>query len=211
MSWTSMHYAVGMGCAGVVTGTACLIFRRGWRFLPLAMTAGGVWALVPDMPRVFREDFPSLPFAGLLGSRSLEHALHGVGDLFCFHGQLDTQPRELALAGLAIILILYNLSIGLLMFLEHRQRDSIGNRAWNAHRHSASARGRRSHRRHGSNSHDPSAPDTLRAPLLPQLPPSLPPMAAAPPMPPLPTAPVVRDDQDPVIHRINPDNKGETA
>ena len=58
-----MHFAVGM-CGGAALALApCLIFRRGWRFIPVGMTLGGLWALVPDMPRLWREDFPSLPFA----------------------------------------------------------------------------------------------------------------------------------------------------
>lgn len=128
-----MHYAVGMCGAGAMAGTACVIARRGWRFIPAAMTAGGVWALIPDMPRVFREDFPNLPFAAVLGDKAVERGLHGIGDLFFFHTNLDAQPKEYALAGLAIILILYNLSIGLLMGLEWKQRNSIGNRSWRAH------------------------------------------------------------------------------
>ncbi len=134
MSWTTMHYAVGMGCTGAVAGAACLWLRKGWRWLPAAMTAGGVLALVPDMPRVFREDFPNAPFAALLGSKSLERWLHSIGDLFFFHRSLDHQPFEYALHGFAAVLILYNLSIVMLMWMEHRQRNSIGNRAWRAHR-----------------------------------------------------------------------------
>ena len=50
MAWTTMHYAIGMGCAGAIAGTASLICRRGWRFLPLAMTAGGIplWSPFSD-------------------------------------------------------------------------------------------------------------------------------------------------------------------
>ena len=192
MSWTTMHYAVGMGCAGALTGTACLIFRRGWRFLPAAMTAGGVWALIPDLPRFFREDFPSLPFAGVLGLKSLERWLHRGGDLFCFHARLDAQPREYALAGLAIILILYNFAIALLMFLEYRQRNRLGNRAWYAHQqhtlaHACSSR--RRHRHHHQPATDPDRPLTPPTPLFPT--------TIAPP--PLHTG-------DAVIHRINPDD-----
>lgn len=145
MAWTSMHFAMGMGCAGALAGTACLIFRRGWRFIPAAMTLGGLWALLPDMPRFFREDFPSLPLAGILGDKSLERLLHSIGDLFFFHQSLDAQPHELALHGLGIILILYNLSIGMLLGLERRQRNSVANRNWRAHRSM-----RRKHRRRRS-------------------------------------------------------------
>lgn len=133
MAFTTMHFAVGMACGGAAAGVACLALRRGWRWVPAAMTGGGVWAIVPDLPRIWREDFPSLPLASVLGSRSLEDALHAWGNLFCFHAALDAQPREFALHGLALILVLYNVSLALLLWLEHRQRHSIGNRAWRAH------------------------------------------------------------------------------
>lgn len=128
-----MHFAVGMGCAGAVTTIGCFIFRRGWRWIPAAMTAGGVWAVVPDMPRIFREDFPSLPFAASLGAKDFERSLHRWGDLFFFHKQMDIQPNEYALLGLTLILIFYNLSIALLMWMEHRQRNSVIHRAYRAH------------------------------------------------------------------------------
>jgi len=134
MAWTSMHFAVGMGCAGVLTGTACLVLRRGWRFIPAGMTLGGLWALIPDSPRIFREDFPSLPFAAILGDKHLERLLHSFGDLFFFHSSLDHQPHEYALHGLLLIVLFYNLAIGLLWHLERRQRNSVPNRNWRAHR-----------------------------------------------------------------------------
>jgi len=177
-----------MGCAGAMAGTACLIFRRGWRFLPLAMTAGGIWALLPDIPRFFREDFPSLPLAGTLGLKSFERFLHRWGDLFFFHARLDSQPKEYALAGLGIIVLLYNLAICLLLFLEYRQRHSIGNRAFKAHQHQMHNSGRRTRgRRTRTYSSDPP-PDLI----------------APPPRP--STAPPIPHEGDPVIHRIVPDD-----
>jgi len=108
MAWTTMHFAVGMMGGGAIAGAACLLLRRGARWMGPAMTLGGVWAIVPDLPRLFREDFPSLPLASVLGSSNLERQLHAIGDLFFFHASLDAQPREFALHGLAIILLLYN-------------------------------------------------------------------------------------------------------
>ena len=133
MAWTSMHFAVGMGCAGAGFGLACLFMRRGWRWLPAVMTLGGLWAIVPDAPRLWREDFTWLPFASTLGAKSLEQDLHAMGDLFFFHKMLDAQPHEYALHGLVLMLLLYNGSIALLMWMENRQRNSLGNRAWRAH------------------------------------------------------------------------------
>lgn len=152
MAWTTMHFAVGMGCAGSIAGLACTILRRGWRWIPAAMTIGGVWALVPDLPRIFREDIYWEPVSSVLGARSLERALHAWGDLFFFHQQLDYQPREYALLGMAIILLLYNASILLLMRLEHKHRNSLANRAWRVHR-SGQARKARRRRAGGANDH----------------------------------------------------------
>lgn len=133
MAWTTMHFAVGMAGATVITGVGCMVLRRGWRWLPLSMTAGGLWALIPDIPRLFREDFPSLPFASTLGSKDLELKLHRMGDIFFFHKQLDIQPHEYALHGLILILLMYNLSIVVLMLLEYCQRNSPIHRSFRAH------------------------------------------------------------------------------
>jgi hypothetical protein len=124
MAWTSMHFAVGMLCAGGGTAAVCSIVRRGWRWIPAAMTAGGLWACVPDMPRLWRQDFPWLPLAPVLGSMHLESQLHHYGNIFFFHAAMDDQPNAYALHGLILTLFLYNAAIGLLMFLEHRQRTT---------------------------------------------------------------------------------------
>lgn len=133
MAWTTMHFAVGMAGATVITGVGCMILRRGWRWLPLSMTAGGLWAVIPDTPRLFREDFPWLPFAQSIGSKSMELKLHRMGDLFFFHKQLDIQPNEYALHGLILILLMYNISIVVLMLLEYCQRNSPIHRSFRAH------------------------------------------------------------------------------
>ena len=108
MAWTSGHFAAGMICGGAIAAGVCALRRRGWRYVPVAMTAGGMWAMMPDLPRLFREDFPSLPFAATLGTRALEKWLHGIGDVFFFHNRLDAQPHQHALAGLFVIILLYN-------------------------------------------------------------------------------------------------------
>lgn len=134
MAWSTMHFAVGMGCTGVAAVGLCTVLRRGWRWIPAAMTAGGVWALIPDMTRVFREDFPNAPFAHVLGHRSLENFLLSWGDLFFFHRALDAQSKEYALLGLTMLLILYNAAIAGLMWAESVQRNSLANRAYRAHK-----------------------------------------------------------------------------
>jgi len=170
MAWTTMHFAVGMAGAGLACGTACLITRRGWRFLPAAMTVGGLWGTLPDWPRIFREDFPSLPFSATLGQKSIERWLHGYGDVFFMHKQLDLQPREFALHGLILILVMYNLAIALLMFLEWRQRHTPANRAARAHgnrviqhepRHHTQHPHQQPPTHHESHHHEPDPPAPL--------------------------------------------------
>ena len=117
-----MHFAVGMGCAGALTGVGCMIWRQGWRWLPATMTIGGLWALIPDMPRVFREDIYYEPISSTLGQHNFERWLHYWGDLFFFHRALDAQPKEFALLGLLLILLFYNAAIMLLMKMESKQR-----------------------------------------------------------------------------------------
>jgi hypothetical protein len=133
MAWTTMHFAVGMAGATVITGVGCMVLRRGWRWLPLSMTAGGLWAVIPDVPRLFREDFTWLPFASTLGSKAMELKLHRMGDIFFFHKQLDIQPKEYALHGLILMLLMYNIAIVVLMLLEYCQRNSPIHRSFRAH------------------------------------------------------------------------------
>ncbi len=117
-----MHFAVGMTCSGAAAAGVCLVVRRGWRWIGPVMSVGGIWAILPDLPRMFREDFPHLPLASALGSKSLERSLNDWGNLFFLHQMLDTQPHEYALHGLLIILLLYNLVMLSLMWLPKRRR-----------------------------------------------------------------------------------------
>jgi hypothetical protein len=123
MAWTSMHFAVGMCGGAAAMAFPCLILRRGWRHIPLAMTLGGIWANIPDSPRLWRVDFPGLPFAETLGSMDLETWLHSIGDLFFFHQSLDAQPKEFALLGLVTIIGLYNLCLVLMLWHARRGRQ----------------------------------------------------------------------------------------
>lgn len=161
MAWTTMHFAVGMGCAGLAATGLCLTFKRGWRWIPAAMTAGGVWAVIPDMPRVLREDVPFTSEAIRAFSQTLETYLHEWGNLFFFHKVLDDQPREYALLGLTLILIFYNAAILLLMVMESRQRHHILNRA---HRNHAQFRLRRQQETETSDAEDhPAVIGRIRA------------------------------------------------
>jgi hypothetical protein len=186
MAWTTMHFGVGMACAGAAAAGFSLVTGRGWRWLPAAMTLGGVWALGPDIPGMVREQLPSFPLSSILGSRQLELWLHRIGDLFFFHRALDAQPHERALHGLILILALYNAAIVLLMWREHRALNHPAIRAWHAQaphlpkRSASPRRSRRSRRR--------ARPIPLEERL--------------------PTAnrivPVVSDPANPVIGRISP-------
>lgn len=124
MAFTTMHFALGMVGTGAVTTVAALAFGRGLRWVPLAMTAGGIWACVPDMPRIFKEDFPNAPFAQTLSARPLQDWLQANGDFFFLHRTLDAQPKEFALHGLAIILFLYTVSVFFLT-VTHRKRPAL--------------------------------------------------------------------------------------
>lgn len=119
MAFTTMHFALGMAGAGAVTSLGCSLLRRGWRWVPCMMTLGGIWACVPDMPRIFKEDFPNAPFAQTLSAKPLQQWLQHHGDWFAFHRMLDEQPKEYALHGLAGILLLYGVSTFILALTHH--------------------------------------------------------------------------------------------
>lgn len=160
MAWTTMHFAVGMGCTGVAATLGCALLKRGWRWIPAAMTAGGFWALLPDLPRIFREDIYIGPLTHTLGRHDLERWLHSWGDLFFFHKMLDAQPKEFALHGLIAILLMYNAAVLLLMALEHKHRNSLANRAWRAHR----TRQARAARKNKTRPATPAPPDETAHP-----------------------------------------------
>ncbi|QQE11567.1 hypothetical protein JD969_19095 [Planctomycetota bacterium] len=126
MAWTSMHFAVGMMGGGVAASLGSLILRRGVRWIPIGMTLGGVWALIPDLPRIWREDFTWLPGATFLGQKSLEQKLHAWGDIFFLHAKLDAQPHEFALHGLALVIGMYTLSsIGMMWYVKRQNNRLI--------------------------------------------------------------------------------------
>jgi hypothetical protein len=92
------------------------------------MTLGGIVANIPDAPRLWRVDFPSLPLAETLGSMDLELWLHSIGNLFFMHRSLDAQPKEFSLLGLAVVVGLYNLCLIGLLWHSRRSRTGVSDR-----------------------------------------------------------------------------------
>ena len=85
MAFSTMHFAIGMGCTALACVPLCMTLKRGWRWIPFAMSLGGVFACTPDIPRIFREDLPQVPvLSKLLGSHELETWLMNFGDVFFF-------------------------------------------------------------------------------------------------------------------------------
>ena len=123
MAWATMHFAVGMAGGAAVAGAVCVLRGgKGGRWLGVAMTLGGLWATVPDWPRIPRVHLSGVPVLWRLGSVELERWLHAWGDLFFFHRMLDAQPREHALLGLVLIILFYNAAIAWLMYLQWRAK-----------------------------------------------------------------------------------------
>jgi len=126
MAWTTMHFAIGMMGGGAIGLGAALLAQRGWRWVPAAMTAGGCWAILPDLPRFFREDLHVPVLSSLLREHQVEDRLHAMGDLFFLHAQLDAQPHAYALHGLILVLLLYNGAMAWLMAFHWLERRGPG-------------------------------------------------------------------------------------
>lgn len=129
MAFTTMHFAVGMVGGGAIASVGALYLRRGWRWIPMAMTLGGIWACVPDFPRIFKEDFPNLPLAQTLSAKPLQQWLNANGDWFFLHRMLDSQPKEFALHGLLGILMLYTTSVFVLGMTHRRPAKTLEKQA----------------------------------------------------------------------------------
>ncbi len=117
-----------MGFAGAFAVGLCMLLRRGYRWIPAAMTGGGLWALIPDLPGVFREDIPEAPLAWLIGHPAIDGLLNDWGNLFFFHRTLDAQGDAHALLGLTIIILLYNAAIAGLLWSMSGPRTSHSHR-----------------------------------------------------------------------------------
>ena len=104
-----MHFAVGMLCTGAIWLLVLPFRPRWWLYMPLVMTAGGIWAEGPDLPLAAKY-YPSVPGAGWISSQHLSEVLHGEwANLFFFHGWIDQSGNGGSERGWAIALSLYNL------------------------------------------------------------------------------------------------------
>ena len=118
----AMHFAVGMLCAGAIWMVVLLVRPRWWLYMPLVMTAGGLWAEGPDIPLLAKE-FPNLPGVHWLGGKALSESLHNEGaDLFFFHGTIDRSGNGGSVRGWAVGVGLYNAWLCLFVAREWARR-----------------------------------------------------------------------------------------
>jgi hypothetical protein len=102
-----MHFAVGMICGGLLWLPVLLVRPRWWIYMPLVMTAGGLWAEGPDLPLIPIE-YPSIPGSSLLRGHGWSDTLHGEwANLFFFHGWIDRGGEGGMLKGWVITIALY--------------------------------------------------------------------------------------------------------
>ena len=113
MPMPEVHYALGMTCGGIASVAVPWFRRRWYKIGPLFMTFCGVWAMLPDVPRVLGQIPGWVPFYGLLhgvlGSRSAHKFMHGgIGNIFFGHALLDNRfLDDYYLAGYAAVLGIY--------------------------------------------------------------------------------------------------------
>ena len=126
------HIAAGMAPPFAVSAAVYLV-RRGRvsaRFLtavPLWMLAGGVWAVVPDMPRLV------LRLAGRQYGWSAEWHRPGWPDIFFFHGTLDSTGRGGSLWGTAAILFMFVCLVVVYLREIHRLTRQVSSMQMRAH------------------------------------------------------------------------------
>ena len=112
----SMHFAVGMFCAGVLCIPVLLLRPRFWPFIPLVQGLGGAFALVPDYT-IILGSYPRL-FSSLPDMGAVRRTLHGdIGNLFFFHTAIDRSGEGSFLIGFALTVLQYN--VWLCIFVAH--------------------------------------------------------------------------------------------
>lgn len=123
----STHFAVGMICSGLLM-LPLLFFRfRYWIYLPVVQTLGGVFAEVPDFPRVIGA-FPSLGLHHIVDADALYRLLHTrIGDLFFFHRSIDVSGEGNFLQGMTVVICIYNFWIFVFVGKEILQRRRAAN------------------------------------------------------------------------------------
>ncbi len=120
MAWIGAHFAIGVAGGGAIAAGICAVRKRGWKSVPIAMLAGGVWAVIPDLPRIVRDDLSIGLLTATIGSPGVIDWFHQHGNWFFLHRWVDVQAAQpwpearWGLRGLAVILICYNLlAVGL--------------------------------------------------------------------------------------------------
>jgi len=114
-----------------VAASICAVRRRGWRSVPVAMLAGGAWAVLPDLPGLVHDAVPDTFLARTLGARSLTQWFHEHGNLFFFHRYFDANyaspwesPRW-GLRGILLILVAYNVMVAALFHAYRRKTKDV--------------------------------------------------------------------------------------
>ena len=121
MNSPQMHFAVGMICSGALWLLVLVVRPGWWHYMPLVMTAGGVWAEGPDLLLLFKY-YPSIHL-GLIDGEPLSETLHGKwANLFFFHGWIDQSGDGDAVRGWVISVVLYTFWIAVLIAYVARLR-----------------------------------------------------------------------------------------
>jgi len=108
MDSPQMHFAVGMLCAGAIWLVVISLRPRWWLYMPLVMTAGGIWAEGPDIP-LMAKYYPNLPGVHRMQDDALSETLHTQRpNVFFFHGWIDRSGTGGSDRGWAVVLGLYN-------------------------------------------------------------------------------------------------------
>ena len=134
MSDPAVHFAAGL-IGGTLIAAPIVSFRRRWRrYVPVFAGLCGLWASVPDFPRLVRgverllleRGFVRLanwPVIEYLGRNRLGRSLTAYGDWFFLHRLLDTRYRIEGLAGPVVVLLYYHVVIlGYLWAIRSRGR-----------------------------------------------------------------------------------------
>jgi len=106
MSDILIHFATGVACVLAPAAAVMSICRRGWSTLPLLVTFGGVWALIPTIVDAASQSNIG-PIRGLLGNNAAVFLTHDLANLFFFHRSVRLQPIDLTIPALLGVIAVY--------------------------------------------------------------------------------------------------------